>query len=1240
MRFPSLLGTFRSRLVLLGVIVFTPLFAFLFYAVVDHRTVAKSEALRDIRALTDTVHTEYQSVLGQGRQLGKLLSELGRVREGRAADCSKLLATIEPLYVPFPQIAVTDREGRIFCSAIPLAEPTSAADRKYFKEAVKRREFVVSEPIMGRVSKRPVVVLATPYLVENGGVGGVIIVSLDIGWVNDALARFKFPPGSTIGIANDDDVIVARYPDSQNWIGRSIRDSVFFGEILKRGTAGSFEDVGLDGVERIFTFVRHETDSVRSVTWAGIPTDQVYGPIHSTYVTRAVSLALGALAVLFLAWWVGKRIFLDPLSALLRAAGRLGKGDLAARSGVGGVSGEMGQLARTIDYMAEGVQRREEDLKRVNRLLRILTEGNRAMLRSVAEADLLERICRLLVEVGGYRFAWIAIAGEDGAQFRRAVKGYGFAQGRFDAESMTWGEDAASRGLTERVHRDRRACVARNIPSGPQYAPWRDDAIRHGYASCVALPLRINGEVFGALNVYAAEADAFDAREVELLQETADDVGFGIGLHRLRLRHAEAEEQIRRAHQRVSLHVRQTPLAAIEWNPRFEVTDWNPAAEGIFGWRLEEALGRHAAFIVPEAARPQVDGVWNALLQRRGGERSTNDNVTKDGRTLVCEWYNTPLIDEQGKLIGVASLVQDVTRERQGEEALRASEERFRLLAEYSRDGMWMMTPAPERTVYVSPAVERIWGRAADEFYREARLWTDAINEGDRERVIEAWEEWLTGRAPDYTLEYRVVRPDGSERWVYDTGVVIRDEAGANRYVAGVAQDITERKAYEERIRHNATHDELTGLPNRTLLIDLIGQALPSARRSMRHVALAALNLDRLKHVNESLGHHVGDAILRAVAARLREQLRPDDAIARLGGDDFAILLADLHRAEDAAAVGQKLLDALVAPIDAEGNTLVVSASIGIAIYPDDGEDGPALLRNADAAMHRAKADGGGSIRYFAEKMSARVRKRLAVEQALGRALELEQLFLHYQLQVDAKTGRLTGAEALVRWHHPDLGLVPPARFIPVAEETGLIVPIGEWVLREACAQAMRWRREGLAAIRMGVNLSARQFWHSKLEPLVQKVLGESGMPPALLELEVTESVVMRDADETIATLAALKSLGLTISVDDFGTGYSSLAYLRRFPIDRLKIDRSFVNDMADDPRAATLIQGIVGLAHGLGLRVLAEGVETAEQAKLLKLFRCDELQGYYISKPVAAEEFRPLLQAGWAGSRDPAETG
>ena len=438
-------------------------------------------------------------------------------------------------------------------------------------------------------------------------------------------------------------------------------------------------------------------------------------------------------------------------------------------------------------------------------------------------------------------------------------------------------------------------------------------------------------------------------------------------------------------------------------------------------------------------------------------------------------------------------------------------------------------------------------------------------------------------------------------------------------------KEVAERKLAEERIVYLAYHDRLTDLPNRRLFEERIGQELSRLKWRKRVMAVLFLDMDRFKQINDTLGHHVGDALLVAFSVLMKNCIRPGDTIARLGGDEFAILLTDLAREEDVALIIQKIFDSLVKPVIIEGKEIFVAVSIGISVSPKDGEDTLTLLKTADMAMYRAKEEGGATFQHYNPSLLTQKSEWKLLENSLRQAIERKEFLLHYQPQVDLDSGRIFGVEALVRWNHPEMGLVPPGKFIPLAEETGLIVPIGEWVLRSACAQTRIWQSEGFKNIRVAVNLSARQFRQKNLIEMVGLVLKETGIEPRFLELELTESI-MQNPEVSIMALRELRSMGLEIAIDDFGTGYSSLSYLKRFPINTLKIDQAFIRHLTDNPDDPMIVTAIITLAHNLRLKAIAEGVETVEQLKLLRLLGCDSMQGYYFSRPLPVDEMSKLL--------------
>lgn len=536
---------------------------------------------------------------------------------------------------------------------------------------------------------------------------------------------------------------------------------------------------------------------------------------------------------------------------------------------------------------------------------------------------------------------------------------------------------------------------------------------------------------------------------------------------------------------------------------------------------------------------------------------------------------------------------------------------------------------APEYPiVYVNPAFERITGYSAAEVIgRSCRL----LQGDDRDQPgIDEIRSALREQRPGNVV-LRNYRKDGTLYWNNLHVAPVRDDDGVVRHFVAAQYDITEMKRYEAELRHLAHHDTLTGLPNRALLQDRLHQAIAYSARSAHPVWLLFVDLDRFKFVNDSLGHKAGDEMLRAIAGRLQSSVRQTDTVARLGGDEFVLILqeqADGLQGLGAAGV-QRIMDAVAQPLTIDGHEFFPTCSMGVAVYPADGDDVETLMTHADIAMYRAKESGRNNFQFYAASMNAQTMERLHMEGELRHALARDEFVLHYQPQVDLRSGRVVGMEALLRWNHPEFGMVPPNNFIHLAEETGLIVPIGDWVLRSACAQNKAWQNAGMPKLRVAVNLSARQFGQLDLVRSITGILRETGLASHYLEIELTESLVMTDVERAIGTLRELKALGVKLSIDDFGTGYSSLSYLKRFPIDVLKIDRSFVRDITLDPDAAAIVASIISLSHNLKLNVIAEGVETPEQLRYLRQHGCDEMQGFYFSKAVPAEAFERMLRQG-----------
>jgi diguanylate cyclase (GGDEF)-like protein/PAS domain S-box-containing protein len=550
---------------------------------------------------------------------------------------------------------------------------------------------------------------------------------------------------------------------------------------------------------------------------------------------------------------------------------------------------------------------------------------------------------------------------------------------------------------------------------------------------------------------------------------------------------------------------------------------------------------------------------------------------------------------------------------------LRDSEARFRGafgqaavgLAQLSADGRWLR---------VNRKLQDIVGYTEEEL-RGMHV-ADLVTAEDWQIDAPLLRALAHGELETSSREKRYLCKDGRRVWVKATVTAMQPDAGDASLVA-VIEDISQRKQFEEELMHLARHDALTGLANRTLLLDRVSLAIAQARRSGNQVAMLFLDLDRFKTINDSLGHDAGDRVVIEVGRRLKQAVRDADTVARFGGDEFVVLLPELPTEDIAAGLAQKILNALFEPMLIHGHELAPACSIGISLYPRDGDNGKTLLKNADAALYQAKAMGRGNYQFYSEEMNARTLDRLTLESGLRHAVERGELQLKYQPQIDLADGAMLGAEALLRWHPAGQQLVMPDAFITIAEETGLIVPIGEWVLRTACAQQVAWRQAGLPDLRIAVNLSARQFRQPGLDAMVARVLAETGCPANRLELEITESVLMERPDSAAQTLQRLSDMGVQLAIDDFGTGYSSLSYLKRFPINALKIDRSFVRDIAAKSAASNddgaIAAAVIALAHSMGLTVVAEGVETAQQRDFLRALRCDQAQGFYFSEPMSA---------------------
>ncbi|MBL8111534.1 MAG: EAL domain-containing protein [Acidobacteria bacterium] len=653
----------------------------------------------------------------------------------------------------------------------------------------------------------------------------------------------------------------------------------------------------------------------------------------------------------------------------------------------------------------------------------------------------------------------------------------------------------------------------------------------------------------------------------------------------------------------------------------------NQAEARMHGFTPEELVGKDARVFSPNKhwkpmSKEQIDGM------RRWRRESVN--VSADGRLLPVVLTSNLVRNAAGEPLAIISICEEIAGRRDTEEALRRSEERFDVVAQVVSEGLWEWTFSTDLMEF-SPRLLEMLGGAPAPSTETTTSWWDRVHPEDVEVLRHALDEAIEGLSPLVNVEHRLAHADGGWRWFLCRGLPVRDTRGAAYRVVGAMTDITERKSAEERLMRDAFYDVLTGLPNRSLLLERLQRSLNrQKRRAGYQFGVLLLDLDRFRNVVGSLGPAVSDRLLTAIARRLERCVRPGDTFARPGGDEFAMLLDDITGHADALKVAERVQKELSQSFSIDGQEVFLSASVGVAMGSEAYERPEDVLRDADTAMYRAKARGRARHEVFHESMRIRAVDRFNLETHLRRALEREELRLHYQPIVSLATGRIIGIEALVRWQHPVRGIVPPDEFIPVAEDTGLIVPIGDWVLRTACRELLEMQGAlpaGHPLLAMSVNLSARQFTEPALTARIRAALDDSGVAGRQLKLEITETVLMENAESAAGMLRDLRALDVQLHIDDFGTGYSSLSYLQRFPIDSLKIDKSFVWRMEQEENLE-IVKTIVSLAHGLSMEVLAEGIETPAQLAHLRTMGCDAGQGHFFARPLTRDQVTELVSS------------
>jgi diguanylate cyclase (GGDEF)-like protein/PAS domain S-box-containing protein len=867
---------------------------------------------------------------------------------------------------------------------------------------------------------------------------------------------------------------------------------------------------------------------------------------------------------------------------------------------------------------------------RIQNLLRIyavLSDINQTIVRVRDSQTMLEAACRIAVDNGKFLMAWIGMIDPATQQLHR-VAASGKVDGYLDHLQLDLQNPTYVNGPTVRCIHSGEHLICNNVAHDPLYLPWHDEALRRGFLSSAAFPLKSAGRVVGVFNLYAGEPEFFDAEELRLLDEMAMDISFALEVNQREKERRLMEEGLRESME--SLKEAQAIGSLGSYVADFTTAMWTSSEvmDQIFGIGKEysRSVENWLALVHPDDL-PCMRAYLNDEIL--GNKQPFNKEYRivrrSDGVVRWVHGIGRLELDPQGQPLKLRGVIQDITERKQTQEALRASEELYRTAFQTNPDPITITRMTDGKYVDANNACLHTLGYERDEVVGHSSLelgiWNDPR---DRQLFLEVIGQDSTCS----NLEVQLKKRNG-EVFSAQISASVFELEGIPCLFA-ITRDISATKRAESKIKRLAFYDSLTDLPNRTLLLDRLQRALAVSARTHRLQVLLFIDLDNFKILNDIYGHHVGDLQLREVAHRLTSCVREADTVARLGGDEFVVLLEDVSETPAEAAiqariVGEKILSVVSQPYILEGHKHHSAASIGINVFGDKQISTSEVLKQADIAMYQAKSAGRNTMRFFAPDLQAAVNSRARLEEELREALRANQFTLYYQPQVDR--GRVAGAEALIRWNHPSRGLISPAEFIHVAEETGLILPLGEWVLRTACLQIAPWaEREDMAHFKVAVNISARQFRQPDFVGQVLTILDQTKAHPRNLKLELTESMLLDNVEEVIAKMTTLNTYGLSFSLDDFGTGYSSLSYLKRLPLSQLKIDRSFVRDILTDAGSDAIAKSIISLGHALDKSVIAEGVETEEQRQHLAHLGCHAFQGYLFSPPVPWYEFQQLL--------------
>ncbi|WP_190488332.1 EAL domain-containing protein [Microcoleus sp. FACHB-831] len=1348
-RLCSSASSLRFRLIMLVLVAVVPSFGLTFYTYMEQRRQEAIEVKENALRLTKIASNSQGQLIESTRGLLVTLAQLEQVRQQDSQQCNAIFAKLGQEYPMYANLGVAALDGTVFCESVVLSKAVKVSSKGWFQRAVQTRKFAVGGYQIGPISNKPELVFAYPVLNKTDRVEAVVFADLELEWLNQLAAAADLPPGSAFTVIDDKGTILARYPNPEKWVGRSVTEAPIVKEVLTQQHKGTVESLGLDGVSRLYAFAPLGSASDGSKTYIsiGIPAAVALAEADKALARNLSWLGFIGILAIASAWVASDLFVLRQVQALLKATQRLRAGDLSVRTGASDEPGELSQLAYTFDTMTAALEREVIE-------------------RDAAEAALQK----------SYSLLQAVFEGTTDAVFVKDVQGRYLMANSITARLMgkpveeIIGHDD-SELLPLEVARQIMENDRKTLNTGQTHTIEETIAVHNTtltYLSTKGVYRDLQGNIIGMICI---SRDISDRKA--------------------------AEEALREINQKLEALVESAPVAINIIDASGKVRLWNPTAERLFAWSEQEVLG-HPTPIVPSNKRDKFFKLLEDVLQGHCFTSLETQCLKKDGSVIDVSLSTSPLHNAKGDPIGAMGIIADITESKRMEREREYLLHRLRLEAEdlaalstvtanaistLNLDELLnvllqrivQVTQADTATIllkeddqlvikagigideqlelghaipigpsfagiialtmqplYVEDA-QNSPGVMVNHFHKPQGIktilgvplkrngsligvlhvaWSKIHPFSDRalhlleitaERCAMAilnaklYEELgkreelyrtLTRNFPngavflfDRDLRYTLAEGLGLEavgvskeffegKTIWETlppetcehiephyraalagtrttfemlyaeriylvhTLPVKNERG--QIFAGMAmtQDITERKCAEEQLRFYAFYDSLTGLPNRAWFLERLEKSIEEAKEQPdRLFAVLLLDLARFQMVKYSLGHIVADQLLTATAIKLSGCLRPNDAIARVGSDEFAILLPQIREPQDAIRVAERIQQQLTSPFNLDGHELFCSASVGIVLSSMDYRQPEDYLQAADTAMHQAKKSGKVPHAVFVPAMHTGAIARLQLETDLRRALKRQEFRLYYQPIVSLKSGTIKGFEALVRWQHPERGMVSPAEFIPLAEETGLIVPLGAWVLRESCRQMRVWQLafpNCTEDVTISVNLSGIQIIQPGMIEQIDEILQETELDPSCLKLEITESVIMDNAEFVRNLLEQLKARNILLCIDDFGTGYSSLSYLHRWPIDTLKIDRSFVNGIGVEGHSREIIWTIVTLAGNLGMEVVAEGVETAQQLTQLRMLKreCHYGQGYYFSKPVDSVKAGQLLAA------------